>query len=222
MQGITYKAAWFMVHRLRYAVTQDPMAAQLTGTVEVDETYIGGKWRAKSKRELQKRKAEREKDRPSPVDNKQAVVSMVQRGGDVRSHHVQRVTAATLRPILNHHIEYGARIMTDTGTVLHGAIHPRKHDQVNHKDHEYGRYEGGICVSTNTVEGFFSLLKRGINGTFHHVSPQHLHRYLSEFDFRYNLRKVSDGERTQALIGKVSGKRLKYRDLMPKAPAPTV
>jgi transposase-like protein len=161
---------------------------------------------------------ERAQDRPMAVDNKQAVVSMVQRNGEVRSHHVQRVTAATLRPILYHNIEYGARIMTDTGTVLHGAIHPRKHDQVNHSNQEYGRYEGGICISTNTVEGFFSLLKRGINGTFHHVSPQHLHRYLSEFDFRYNNRKITDGERTCKMIGKVAGKRLMYKELVPAKP----
>jgi hypothetical protein len=106
--------------------------------------------------------------------------------------------------------------MTDSGTVLHGAIHPRKHYQVNHSESEYGRYENGLCITTNTVEGFFSLLKRGINGTYHHVSKQHLHRYLSEFDFRYNTRKITDGERSCRMIGKVGGKRLKYRDLVPK------
>jgi transposase-like protein len=218
MLGISYKAAWFMVHRLRYAATQDPLAPQLTGIVEVDETYIGGKWRRRKQLALKAKNGERQQDRPAPIDNKFAVVSMVQRNGEVRSHHVQRVTAKTLRPILYHDIEYGARVMTDSGTVLHGAIHPRKHDQVNHTEHEYGRYEGGICISTNTVEGFFSLLKRGINGTFHHVSEQHLHHYLSEFDFRYNHRKITDGERTCKLIGKVAGKRLMYKDLIPAKP----
>jgi hypothetical protein len=106
--------------------------------------------------------------------------------------------------------------MTDSGTVLHGAIHPRKHDQVNHHDEEYGRYERGICVSTNTVEGFFSLLKRGINGIYHHVGSQHLHRYLSEFDFRYNTRKITDGERSVRMIRKVGGKRLMYKQLVPR------
>ena len=158
---------------------------------------------------------ERPKDIPSAVDNKQAVVSMVQRNGDVRSHHVLRVTANNLRPILNHNIEYGARIMTDSGTVLHGAIHPRKHDQINHKEQVYGRWENGISISTNTVEGFFSLLKRGITGTYHHVGSQHLHRYLSEFDFRYNTRRITDGERSVKLISKVSGKRLMYKQLVP-------
>jgi transposase-like protein len=214
MLGVTYKSAWFMVHRLRYAATQDPLAAQLTGTVEVDETYIGGKRRLKKRVPRITKPGERDKDYPSSVDNKQAVVSMVQRNGEVRSHHVQRVTAKTLRPILNQQIEYGARIMTDSGTVLHGAIHPRKHDQVNHKNDEYGRYEGGVCISTNTVEGFFSLLKRGINGTYHHVSSQHLHSYLSEFDFRYNTRQITDGERSMKLIGKVGGKILMYKEIV--------
>ena len=217
MLGITYKSAWFMVHRLRHAATQDPLAGQLTGIVEVDEAYIGGRRRISKRVSGAVKPGERPQDRPSPVDNKSAVVSMVQRGGDVRSHHVQRVTAANLRPILLHNIEDGARIMTDTGTVLHGAIHPRKHDQVNHSDEEYVRYENGVCISTNTIEGFFSLLKRGINGIYHHVGSQHLHRYLSEFDFRYNSRKITDGERSCRLIGRVTGKRLTYRELVPKA-----
>ena len=211
MLGITYKSAWFMVHRLRHAATQDPLAGQLTGIVEVDEAYIGGRRRISKRVSGAVKPGERPQDRPSPVDNKSAVVSMVQRGGDVRSHHVQRVTAANLRPILLHNIEYGARIMTDTGTVLHGAIHPRKHDQVNHSDEEYVRYENGVCISTNTIEGFFSLLKRGINGIYHHVGSQHLHRYLSEFDFRYNTRKITDGERTLIALKGSTGKRLMYR-----------
>jgi len=138
MLGVTYRSAWFMAHRLRYALTQDPFAAQMGGTVEIDETYIGGKRRVKRQTI---HTHDRDADIPNPLDNKQAVVSMVQRDGDVRSYHVQRVTAANLRPILYGNIEYGARIMTDTGTVLHGAIHPRKHDQVNHSKDEYARYE---------------------------------------------------------------------------------
>jgi hypothetical protein len=86
---------------------------------------------------------------------------------------------------------------------------------MNHSKEEYARYEHGVCISTNTVEGFFSLLKRGVNGTYHHVSEQHLHRYLSEFDFRYNTRKITDGERSVKLIGKVAGKRLMYKDIVP-------
>jgi transposase-like protein len=217
MLGVTYKSAWFMIHRLRYATTQEPLSKMLEGTVEIDETYIGGKRRLSKRVSRTIKPGERPKDFPSPVDNKQAVLSMVQRNGDVRSRHIQRVTAANIRPILNSQIDANARIMTDSGTVLHGAIQPRKHDQVNHAANEYGRYEDGICITTNTIEGFFSLLKRGINGIYHHVGSQHLHRYLSEFDFRYNTRKITDGERSCLLIGKVSGKRLKSKDLIPSA-----
>jgi len=218
MLGITYKSAWFMVHRLRYAATQDPLAAQLEGIIEVDESYVGGRRRLAKRVAHATKPGERPKDHPSPVDNKQAVLAIVQRNGDVRSQHVQRVTAKTIRPILDAQIDPKATIMTDSGTVLHGAIHPRVHHQVNHRENEFGRYENGLCITTNSVEGFFSLLKRGINGTFHHVSKQHLHRYLSEFDFRYNHRKITDGERSCKLIGKVAGKRLMYKDLIPERP----
>jgi transposase-like protein len=220
MLGITYKSAWFMMHRIRYASAQDPLAAQLTGIVEVDEAYIGGKKTSKIRKRIAQatKPGERPQDHASPVDNKQAVVSMVQRGGEVRSYHVQRVTAKTIGPILKHNIEYGARIMTDSSTVLHGAIHPRKHDQVNHNADEYGRYEDGVCITTNAVEGYFSLLKRGIIGVYHHVSPQHLHRYLSEFDFRYSHRNITDGERSCRLISKVDGKRLMYKNLVSEKP----
>ena len=88
----------------------------------------------------------------------------------------------------------------------------RKHDQVNHVAKEYVRYEDGICITTNTIEGYFATLKRGINGVYHHVGKQHLHRYLSEFDFRYNERHVTDGERTLAAIKQTGGKRLMLRD----------
>jgi hypothetical protein len=86
-----------------------------------------------------------------------------------------------------------AHIMTDSGTVLAGALAGRKHDQVNHRAKEYVRYEDGMCITTNSIEGFFATLKRGINGVYHHVGKQHLHRYLSEFDFRYNSRKRRTG-----------------------------
>ena len=178
MLGVTYKSAWFMVHRLRYASTQDPMAPQLTGIVEVDEAYIGGRRTGETPGATGASRGSVRRIFLVAQTTSKRSLSMVQRGGEVRSYHVQRVTAKTIGPILKHNIEYGARIMTDSGTVLHGAIHPRQHDQVNHKAQEYGRYEDGVCISTNTVEGFFSLLKRGINGTYHHVSPQHLHRYL--------------------------------------------
>jgi hypothetical protein len=102
--------------------------------------------------------------------------------------------------------------MTDTGTALKGALMGRIHHQVNHTDDEYVRYERGLTITTNTVEGFFALLKRGVNGVYHHWGEQHLHRYLCEFDFRYNTRKITDGERSVALIRRVHNKRLMYKE----------
>lgn len=102
--------------------------------------------------------------------------------------------------------------MTGSSTTLKGALKPRKHDQVNHQAEEYVRYENGVCITTNRVEGFFANLKRGINGVYHHVGQQHLHRYLAEFDFRYNSRKDSDSNRTVLALKSTTGKRLMLRD----------
>jgi len=108
-----------------------------------------------------------------------------------------------------------AHIMTDSGFVLKGALMGRKHDQVNHRPGEYVRRENGVVISTNTIEGYFATLNRGINGVYHHVGKQHLHRYLSEFDFRYNSRKEKDGDRTLLALKSTGGKRLMLRDSKP-------
>lgn len=209
MLGITYKAAWFMAHRLRYALSQESIF--LTGTVEIDETYIGGKMRSKKPR----KPGEQKPDFRKTVDNKAPVVALVQRDGSVRSQHIERVTADNLRPIIRRTVDADAQVMTDTSFVFKGALMGRTHYQVNHNNDEFVRYEPGLTITTNTVEGFFGLLKRGINGIYHHVGQQHLHRYLCEFDFRYNHRKVTDGERSIALIKRVSGKRLMYKETKP-------
>ncbi|MGA2630056.1 MAG: IS1595 family transposase [Terriglobia bacterium] len=209
MLGITYKSAWFMTHRIRHAMKAKP-TSQMTGTVEVDETYIGGKLRVGS---YAVKPGERPKDRLAGVANTTPVVALVERNGRVRSFAVETVTAKNLKPILAEHIAEEARLNTDENKVYHFARkHFAGHDVVNHARKEYARIEAdGRLASTNTVEGFFSLLKRGVNGTFHHLSKHHLHRYLSEFDFRYNARDVSDGERTEQAIQSVVGKRLMYR-----------
>ena len=123
------------------------------------------------------------------------------------------MTAKNLRPIIDEHVHGWAQVMTDDASIypwiLKGKV--ASHNVVNHSQDEYVRHEGGRSIHTNTVEGFFSILKRGIIGTFHHVSKQHLDRYLSEFDFRYNARDVADGERTEKAIQSVVGKRLMYR-----------
>jgi transposase-like protein len=210
MLGIGYRAAWFMAHRIRWAMKQGPFQELLKGTVEVDETYVGGKIRRAS--EQYTKPGERPKDRPSPIGNKAPVVALVERNGKVRSMHVANVTAANLKQVMREHVEPAAHVMTDESLVYQfvGKRH-RRHSTVNHSQYEYSRHEAdGTVASTNTVEGFFSLLKRGVYGSFHHVSKEHLHRYLSEFDFRYNARDVDDSERRQLAIKATVGKRLTY------------
>jgi transposase-like protein len=203
-----YKSAWFMAHRIRYAMTGE-LPEKMTGVVEADETYVGGRRRWKQRTQV--KAGERAEDRVNPFDNKAAVFSVVQRGGKVYSRHVERVTAENLKEVIDEVVDADAHLMTDTG-VLYGRKTGRKHSLVNHSADEYVRFDEGVMVTTNTVEGYFSILKRGINGVYHHVGRKHLHRYLGEFDFRYNERKVTDGERAQKALHGFDGKRLMYRD----------
>lgn len=209
MLGITYKSAWFMAHRIRYAMTQEPLSSKLDGIVEIDETYIGGKARVGKHANTP---GERPKDRPAHIANKAAVVTVLQRGGKVRSTHVEKVTAKNLEPVIDEILHDEVTIMTDTSTVLESVGKGRPHHQVNHSADEYVRYEDGFCITTNAVEGYFAILKRGVNGVYHHIGKQHLHRYLTEFDFRYNARKVTDAERADMALSGAEGKRLMLRD----------
>jgi transposase-like protein len=203
-EKVSYRTAWFMFHRIRFAMAQHPLVDKLSGTIECDETYVGGKIRVGSYKpgDSYHRKFR------SPRANKASVFSVLQRDGDVRSRHVQRVTAENLKPIIEEMIAEDAHVMTDSSTVLAGAFGDRTHDQVNHRDNEYVRYENGKCITTNSIEGYFSLLKRGIYGTYHHVGKPYLQQYLNEFDFRYNNRKVTDSERTTVALKATEGKRL--------------
>jgi transposase-like protein len=197
MLGITYKSAWFMTHRLREAMKAD-YAHMLGGKapVEADETFIGTKPGAK------KRKG---------YGHKNAILSLVERGGEVRSFHVPGVSAKTLKPYLKYHIDPDAHLMTDDAGQ-YSILGPEfeQHDVVCHSNGEYVRGE----AHTNTLEGFFSILKRGLIGTYQHVSVQHLQRYVTEFDFRYNHRVklgYDDSDRTTAALKRITGKRLTYR-----------
>ena len=179
----SYRSAWFMAHRIRWALTQEPVKGLFDGIVEMDETYIGGKLRAGSS---VTKPGERPKDRLSPVENKAAVVAVLQRGGNVRSFHVQKVTAKNLKPIVHEMIAENAHLMTDTSNTLKSAGGKRKLSQVNHTEKEYVRTENGEKITTNTVEGYFSILKRGNIGIYHHSDKKYTGQYLREFDWRYS------------------------------------
>ena len=194
--GITYKSAWFMAHRIREAMAGDN--SPLGGpdmVVEADETYVGGKARNRATR------------KPAP---KKAVVALVERDGMARSFHVANVNAKTLRPLIVTNVVRSAHLMTDESPVYTGVGREfNGHSSVNHSASEYVT-TGGFKHS-NTVENFFSIFKRGVIGTYHHMSEAHLARYCREFDFRYNTRTLSDSERTIEAIKGARGKRLMYR-----------
>jgi transposase-like protein len=201
---VTYKTAWFIEHRLREAM-RELHPAPLGGKdkiVEMDESYVGGK-------EKNKHVGKRDR-RAIGGKGKEIVFALVERGGSVRSHHVPSVSAKTLRPIIRAQLAEASRLMSDDGSSRVGREFPR-HEAVNHSINEYVRGD----VHTNTIEGYFSIMKRGITGVYHHVSPQHLKRYLAEFDFRYNARSalgVSDEARADQLVRGIVGKRLLYKD----------
>ena len=207
---VTYKTAWFMEHRLREAMRELHPDAPMGGdgkTVEADETYVGGK---ENNKHRSKRKAGN-----IGGTGKEIVLSLVERGGRVRSQHVPEVSAKTLRPILNAQLHGATAHMTDdAGQWRIIGRDFKRHEVVNHGIGEYVRGD----AHTNTIEGFFSILKRGITGTYHHVSQQNLKRCLAEFDFRYNEREalgVNDEARADCVIRGIVGKRLMYKDSSP-------
>jgi len=196
MLGVTYKTAWFMAHRIRYAMGQPSFRAKLKGVVEADETYVGGK----GKTQFRGR---------ATGKTRTAVVSLVKRGGEVRSFPVQRVTGENLSEIIRKNVDRCAHLCTDEFASYTSIGHMfAAHGTVNHSAGEYSR--GYIHV--NTAEGVFAILKRGLTGVYHQVGQHHLHRYLAEFDFRFNSRKIKDDERTLLALNQVADKRLMLRD----------
>ena len=197
MLGVTYKTAWFLCHRVREAMTPTN-PAPLGGpdkVVEADETYVGGKAKNRAFRAPRA---------------KQAVVALVERDGHVRSFHVANVTAKQLRPLIVTNVVRTSYLMTDESPVYTRVGREfNGHGKVNHSASEYVT-TGGFKHS-NTVENFFSIFKRGVIGTYHHMSEAHLARYTAEFDFRYNTRKITDGERAALALSGSIGKRLTYR-----------
>lgn len=209
---ISYKSALFLMHRIRYAMAGTGDGSKLSGTVEVDETYIGGKPRHSIRKVTDAEGNVRDylPDAAKPGgSDKIPVVALVERGGQVRARPVKRVDAASLRGAVHELVERGSTIHTDENPSYKalGAT-GYKHEWVTHTRKEYVRGD----VTTNTVEGFFALLKRGVFGTFHSVSKHHLHRYVEEFAFKWNTRKLNDGERVLAAIRGAEGKRLLYAE----------
>jgi transposase-like protein len=206
--GVTLKSAWFLSHRIREAMTTvhvEPMGGAGM-TVEADETFIG---RKSASRAFQ------------PPGVKQSVFALVQRDGGVRSFHVPNVTAANLRPIIVKHAFNDSRFQIDESPIYTrvGASFAYL-GVVNHSAKEYVRGDD----YTNTIEGYFSIVKRGIYGIYQHVSEAHLHRYLSEFDFRYSNRAklgIDDVTRTDLAVAGIKGKRLTYRTTRGNRTAPT-
>ena len=200
--GVTLKTAWFMSHRIREAMREgvfDPMGGN-DHVVEVDETFIGND-RTKKPRGVKKGRG---------YAHKHKVLTLVQRGGKARSMVVDDLKAKTIVPILRERIAAETRVMTDeAGQYTHlGRDFP--HQYVSHGKGEYGRGD----IHTNSIEGFFSIFKRGMKGVYQHCGKRHLHRYLAEFDFRYNNRAalgVADAARTDAALAGIVGKRLTYR-----------
>ena len=195
----SYRTAWHLAHRIREAM-KGPIEADTTpleGIVEVDETYVGGKF-----------------SKGRGCKDKSVVVSLVERGGKGRKRSVvmERVTGANLRATIKQQTTEAAEIQTDCSALYNSVKKRNKHARVNHDAGEYVRYRlDGSTVTTNTVEGSFSLLKRGIMGQFHSVSKKHLHRYCVEFDARWNLRGLSDVERRDEIVKGAEGRYLPYK-----------
>jgi len=197
---VTYKTAWFMMHRLREAMTDTDTGLLggpgSSGIVEADEVYLG---KAKGQ------------GKGAHYASKQKVVALVERKGRVRAFHVPTVNVHTVKSILKSQVSENARLMTDSaGLYKNIGKQFASHETVNHLAGEYARGD----VTTNTVEGYFGIFQRGLRGIYQHISPEHLHRYLSEFSFRYNNRSslgIEDAERAARLLVSIGGKRLTYR-----------
>ena len=211
MLGVTYKTAWFMAHRIREAMKEDETTSGPLGgdgkIVEADETYFG-------KREdgyvSPQRKGRPYKSRKAAV-GKRAVVSLVERGGRVRSFHPKHATKSLVRDILVRNVSRDTTLYTDESRLYkETGKEYAKHETVKHSAGEYARGN----VHTNNIEGFFGVFKKGMRGIYQHCGEAHLHRYLAEFDFRFNRRsalKISDAERAIDLLRMARGKRLMYQ-----------
>lgn len=199
MLNITYKAAWFVNHRLRHAMSdQMPLARLLQGVVEIDETFVGGKGDAKTK-----------------LSRKTPVMALIEQNGQMRARVVPNVSQTNLGKVLHEVVSKDAVICSDENTAYRNVKKAFKaHHTVVHSKYEYIlKTKDGIEAGTNRCESFFSLLKRGVHGAWHCVSREHLPKYVNEFAFRWNTRHLTDGARMESALGMVTGKRLTYRQM---------
>jgi transposase-like protein len=194
MLGVTYKTAWFMCHRIREAMKDDSGPLGGAGkVVESDEAFVGGK------------KANRLN---GPVAKKKKVVSLVERNGRARSFHVANIHAHTVRAAIVTNVDRASTLMTDEANVYMAVGREfADHQHTLHASRKFGKGE----KHSNTAENFFSILKRGVIGTYHHWSEAHMHRYLVEFDFRYSTKGETDFNRADQALRGIYGKRLTYR-----------
>lgn len=215
---ITYKSAWFMCHRVREAMRTKGVFEPLSGVVEADETYIGGKkrghrvWHEYEQDEI--RMGLRDKPRHPRMD-KEAVFGILERGGRVRSEHVETVNHKTLRKLMSDNIDFqNTHLITDTHPAYRSIRRYVRHDMINHEI----EYVNGI-IHTQGIENYWSLLKRGLYGVFHHVDAKYLANYLNEFEYRYNRRKITDAERFASLMSQTQGRLQWYcRNAQPENP----
>ncbi|MGA2307813.1 MAG: IS1595 family transposase [Acidimicrobiales bacterium] len=202
--GIAYQTAWFMAHRLREAMTREPLSTLLTGTIVADETWVGGA--------PKNRHAHRRVGSKQGLTDKTPVVALVHKeSGTVRTKVVANVNGENLRKVLTETCDPAKTDLHTDASNAYTKLGPEfaSHGSVNHSIGEYVR-DG---ISTNEAESFFSQFKRSLDGTHHNVSREHLHRYASEFEYRWNTRKMSDSERVQAMVDASVGKRLTYLPL---------
>lgn len=199
--GVTQKTAWFMLHRIR-EMLREKKPEILSGVVQADETFVGGK----NKNRHADKKIENSQGRS--VEDKTPVLGMLSKG-KVNTTVIPDTKAETLKPIIESMVKKGAIIVTDEWVSYTGLAKDYRHKVIKHKDGQFVHHG----FHTNSIEGFWSLLKRGIFGIYHYVSPQHLHRYCDEFSYRYNTRHISDVERFTASLGRVDGE-LSYKQLI--------
>lgn len=211
--GVTYATAWFMLHRLREAMTREPLASLMGTTVVVDETFYGGK--PKNKHQQGRAAGGRGRNQSLPgrakyASDKTPIVALIDKTtGEARTRIVADVQGTTLRKVISEHCDMPTTILHTDGAMAYRAIgrEMQGHEYVDHEAKEYVRGD----VSTNAAESFFAQMKRSIDGTYHAVSRHHLGRYVNEFEFRWNTRKLSDHLRIEAMIAGAVGKRLTYR-----------